>query len=246
MINEATIQHLYEMRLSVMADAFRRQGEDPSMKERTFEERFGMMVDEEWASRKNNRLVRLISGAGFPMSGACIEDIEYRSDRKLDKGQIMQLASCEYVTERHNIIILGASGAGKTFLACAFGMAACRKFYPVRYIRLPELLDELAVAHGEGVFKKVVGSYKKVSLLVLDEWLLAPLRGDEARDLFEIIEGRYKRGSTILVSQFAPVGWHGKIGEMTLADAILDRIVHDSYTVFIDGEESMRKRKGIS
>jgi DNA replication protein DnaC len=229
-----------------MADAFRRQRGDPSMKERTFEERFGMMVDEEWASRKNNRLARLITGAGFPTSEACIEDIEYRSDRKLDKGQIMNLASCDYVAERHNIIILGASGAGKTFLGCAFGMAACRKFYPVRYIRLPELLNELIVARGEGVFKKVVGIYKKVSLLILDEWLLTPLRGDEARDLLEIIEARHRRASTIFVSQFAPVGWHGKIGEMTLADAILDRIVHDSDTIFIDGEESMRKCKGIS
>jgi DNA replication protein DnaC len=143
------------------------------------------------------------------------------------------------------MIIMGASGAGKTYLACAFGIAACRNFYPVKYVRLPELLNELAVARGEGIYQRVMKSYKKIPLLILDEWLLVSLKESEARDLLEIVEARHQTGSTIFCSQFAPAGWHGKIGESTLADAILDRIVHSSYMITIEGMDSMRKRKGL-
>jgi DNA replication protein DnaC len=192
--------------------------------------------------RKNNRLKRLMYRADFPISGACVEDIEYRTDRK----QIIQLAACTYVAEKHNVIILGATGTGKTYLSCALGMAACRHFYSVKYIRLPDLLDELSVTRGEGVFQKIIQGYKKTDLLILDEWLLTPLTDPESRDLLEIVEGRHGRCSTIFSSQFNPAGWQIKIGEGPLAEAILDRIIHDSYTIFIDGEESMRKHKGIS
>lgn len=203
-------------------------------------------MDIEWSRRKSNRLGKLIKNADFHFPGACVEDIEYHSDRKLDKAQITKLSSCAYIGQAHNIVILGASGAGKTYMACAFGITACRNFYTVKYVRLPELLNELAVARGAGVYQKIMKQYKKVSVLILDEWLLVPLQDSEARDLLEIVEARYKKGSTIFSSQFAPAGWHGKIGEGTLADAILDRIVHDSYTIFIDGQDSMRKRKGIT
>jgi len=150
MVNEATISKLYEMKLSVMASTFRQQSEDNALSKLSFDERFGLLVDTEWLSRKNNRLKRLIHKADFPISDACIEDIEYRADRKLDRDQIIQLSTCGYITDNRNIIILGATGAGKTYLSCAFGMAACRQFYSVKYIRLPELLDELAVARGVG------------------------------------------------------------------------------------------------
>jgi DNA replication protein DnaC len=245
MVNEATIQHLHEMRLAGMADIYRCQNEDPASKELSFDERFGLMVDAEWSKRKKSKLARLISRAGFPMK-ACVEDIEYHADRKLEREEISRLATCEYITERHNIIILGPSGAGKTYLSCAFGLAACRHFHSVKYTRLPELLNDLTVARGEGVYRKVIGDYGKVNLLILDEWLLMPLRDEETRDLLEIIELRHKKASTIFASQFRPEGWHGKIGEGPLADAILDRIVYDSYTILIDGEESMRKKKGIA
>jgi DNA replication protein DnaC len=245
MLDQMTIGKLQEMRLSAMAEAFRQQTQDQALSSLSFEERFGLIVDIEWAKRKNNRLSKLIHNASLADSSACIENMEYTADRKLDKPQIATLATCNYIQERHNIIILGAAGAGKSYLGCAFGVAACRNFYTVKYTRLPELLNDLAVARGEGTYKKVIREYKKISLLILDEWLLIPLSSMEARDLLEIVEARHKRASTIFISQFAPAGWHSKIGEATLADAILDRIVHDSYNIFIEGKDSMRKKKGL-
>ncbi|MDR3115353.1 MAG: IS21-like element helper ATPase IstB [Treponema sp.] len=245
MVNEATVTKLYEMKLSAMAASFRQQMEDPAVNKLSFDERFGLLVDTEWITRQNNRLKRLIYRADFPISGACVEDIEYRADRKLDREQILQFATCSYLAEKHNIIILGATGAGKTYLGCALGVAACRRSYSVKYIRLPDILNELSAARGEGIFQKVMQGYKKTDLLILDEWLLTPLTDQESRDLLEIVEARHGRCSTIFSSQFDPAGWQIKIGEGPLAEAILDRIIHDSYTILIDGEESMRKHKGI-
>jgi DNA replication protein DnaC len=190
-------------------------------------------------------MTRLIRNAGYAISDACIEDIEYHPDRQLDKAQIARLATCHYIQEYHNVVILGATGSGKTYLACALGMAASRTFYPVSYIRLPDLLAELAIARGDGSYRKVMKQYKHVKLLVLDEWLLFPLKESESRDLLEIVEARHKRASTVFCSQFDVAGWHLKIGEPTLADAICDRIVHDSYTLVIQGD-SMRRKKGIT
>lgn len=247
MINATTITKLQEMRLSVMAEAFRNQISDQSFSELSFEERFGLVVDSEWNKRKNSRLLKLLQQADFSDGTACVEDIEYHSDRKLDKPLIMKLSTCNYIHEKHNVIVLGASGAGKSFIACALGVAACRNFLKTRYVRLPDLLNDIAISRGQGTYKKLITQLKKLPLLILDEWMLTPLNEIEARDLLEIVEARHKRASTIFVSQFAPKGWHGRIGtEGTLADAILDRIVHDSYTILITGEDSMRRRKGIN
>ena len=246
MVNEATINKLHDLKLSAMAHAFRQQMKDTATNALSFSERFGLLVDHEWDTRKNNRLKRLIHRADFPITSACMEDIEYRTDRKLNKEHLLELSTCSFINEKHNIIILGATGAGKTYMACALGMAACRHFFSVKYTRLPDLLDELSIAKGEGIFRKIMQSYKKIDLLILDEWLLTPLSASESRDLLELVESRYSHCSTIFLSQFDVSGWHSKISDAPLSEAILDRIVHNSYTVIIGGEESMRKRKGIS
>ena len=244
MLNETTITKLQEMKLGVMAKALRDQMEDSDFANIPFEERLGLIVDAEWTTRKNNRLKRLIRSAGYEFPNACIEDIEYRADRKLDKAQIARLATCNYINEAHNIIFLGASGNGKTYISNAFGVAANRNFYSVRQVRLHELLGELAIARAEGKYQKAVKPYKQTNLLILDDWLLFPVTEPESRDILDIINYRHKRASTIFCSQFPTEEWYDKIPENAVADAICDRIIHDSYNVFLDGT-GMRKQKGI-
>jgi DNA replication protein DnaC len=248
MMSEQTLSKLIEMKLGGMAEAYKEQAKNKEFQKLSFEDRFSLLVDLEHSRRKSNKLQRLIQTATFINSNACIEDLEYHEDRRLDKALILKLASCSYIHDSHNIILKGPTGSGKSFLATAFGVSACRQFYNVKYIRLPELLDELTLAKmaADGSYRKGIKKYTKVDLLILDEWLLTDLSTDEAAILLEITEARHKVGSTIFCSQIDPNGWHIKLGNETIAEAILDRIIHDSYQILLDGEVSMRERHGLS
>ena len=216
MLSNETVHKLREMHLGVMAGAFSAQLDDAQFQTVSFEDRFAMLVDAEWSARKSNRLTRLIRKAGYADPSACVENIEYLPERKLDREQILRLASCAYLHEAHNVIILGATGAGKTYLACALGMAASRSFYSVRYIRLPDLLVEISVARANGAYRDYMNKLKKDKLLILDEWLLYPLKEAEARDVLELIEARSKVASTIFCSQYDTSEWHENLYDPTL------------------------------
>ncbi len=253
MTNQATIDKLIEMRLTSMADAFRIQEEDPSMNEVSFEDRFGLLVDTEYSNRKNNRLKRLIKNAEFDQPTASVADIDYTSGRKLNKDLIKRLSSCGYISDYRNIFITGATGSGKSYMACALGMEACKHYYNTKYVRLPDLLIDLKTARENGTYRKTLAKYANPILLILDEWLLLKPSQDEQADILELLHKRRKRSSTIFCSQYSKDGWYEQLGgdASPLADAILDRIVHDGYVIDIvpvdpSKDLSMREVYGLS
>ncbi|WP_418430033.1 ATP-binding protein [Blautia sp.] len=251
MITQSTIDSLRAMKLTAMVTELEHQLEDASTYGTLgFEDRLGLLVDAEWNRRQANKLARYIKASHFSAPNATIEGIEYYEDRKLDKAEILRFATCKYIEDGHHIILKGASGNGKTYLACALGHAACRKFKSVRYIRMPELRDELSVAKGCGTLKKTIKSYQKVDLLILDEWLIRTLTPQESYDLLEIAESRCEKGSMIFCTQYDPDEWYERITpdpnvDSPISEVIMDRIIHNSYDVLIQGKISMRERHGL-
>lgn len=242
MLDQPTHQQLNELRLHGLARAWRAQQEDPTMSELGFDERLGLLVEAEWAERQNKRLQRLLREAKLRIAGACVEDIDYAKERKLDKALIRQLATGRWIEARHNVVLTGATGVGKTYVACALGQHACRQGYRVLYRRAPRLFDELALARADGSYPRLLTRFARIDVLILDDWGLAPVREAERRDLLEIMEDRHGLRSTIWTSQVPVAQWHDHVGDPTIADAICDRLLHNAHRIVLHGP-SRRKQE---
>jgi DNA replication protein DnaC len=241
MLTHPTLDKLQRLKFTGMAAALAEQMQMPDIEELAFEERLGLLVDREITERENRRLSSRLRRARLKHNAA-LEDIDYRHPRGLDKSLIQSLAACRWVTEHLNILITGPTGVGKTWLACALAQKACREGHTALYLRLPRLLQEMAIAKGDGRYPKLLTALARTDVLVLDDWGLAKLAGEQRRDLLEILEDRYGARSTLATSQLPVEKWHDSIGDPTLADAILDRLVHNAYKINLKGG-SMRKRK---
>lgn len=244
MLTHPTLEKLKEMRLSGMVSALEDQMQTPEIHSLSFEERLGLLVDREQTQRDNRRLKTRLTKAKL-RDQASMEDIDYSGKRGLDKAQLLDLGSCKWITDRHNLLLTGPTGVGKTFIACALAQKACRQGLTALYLRLPRLFGDLTIAKGDGRYGKLLVQYSRVDVMVLDDWGVAPMTAENRRDLLEILDDRYEKKSTLITSQLPVDKWHRYLEDPTLADAILDRVVHNAYRIEMKGE-SMRKRKGRS
>jgi DNA replication protein DnaC len=245
MLNHPTADKLRELKLTGMLQAWQEQLEMPASDSLSFEERFALLLDREATERTNRRLKSRLKRAKLRQDAA-LEDLDYSGGRGLDKTLMLSLAGCQWIRERHNCLITGPTGSGKSYLACALAHKACREGHSALYLRVPRLFQELAIAKGDGRYAKLMADYARVHLLILDDWGMAGLTDEQRRDLFEVIEDRYDRASTLITSQIPVHNWHQVIGDPTLADAILDRLVHNAYKITLKGESMRKKRKGLT
>lgn len=242
MLTNPTLEKLQELRLAGMQSAYREQLEGGEYQDLAFDERLGFIVDREHTERHNRRLQTRLKKAKLRLC-ATLEDIDYRAQRGLDKGLMLALATCHWIRQHHNTLITGPAGAGKTYLACALGHQACREGFTVQYHRAPRLFGELALAKGDGRYPKLLRALAKTDLLILDDWATAPLTDEQRRDLFEITEDRYGQRATLIAAQMPIKHWHECIGDPTLADAILDRLIHNAHKIALKGESMRKKQK---
>lgn len=241
MLLHPTLEKLTSLRFTGMAAALQEQMNMESIHDLGFEERLGLLLDREQTNRENARMQGRLRKAKLRQNGS-IEDIDFRHPRGLDKSLILRLADCQWLKEHNNLIITGPTGVGKSYLACAFAQKACREGYTALYLRMSKLFEDLALAKGDGRYLKLLTTLAKTDLLVLDDFGLAPLNQEQRHDLLEILEDRNSIKSTLVTSQLPEEHWHEQIGDPTLADAILDRLVHAAYRIKLKGE-SMRKKK---
>lgn len=241
MLCNHTLEKLHALKLFGMAGAFEQQLAQPAHEELSFEERFALLLDQEILYRDNRRLSRLLSAAKFRVN-ACVEDIDYRHPRGIDKARMSTLSTCQWIQRHQNLCLTGPTGSGKTWLACALGQQACRQGLSVRYLRLPRLFDRLRIAHGDGSYPRLMNQLAKTDLLILDDWGIQKIAAAQRNDLMEVIEDRHGLKATLIASQLPLEHWHEFIGEATLADAILDRLLHNAHRLPLKGE-SMRKKQ---
>jgi DNA replication protein DnaC len=240
MLNHPTLSKLEALRLDGMAAALREQLASTAATGLSFEERLGLLIDREQTVRDDKRLSARLKRARLRQTAA-MEDIDFRSGRGLDRQLMLSLAACEWVRQHHNIVITGPTGAGKSFIGCALAHKACLCGFTIAYHRLPRLMEDLQLARGDGRYLKLLTSLSRLDVLVLDDWGLAALTPAQQRDLLELLDDRHQRRSTIVTSQLPPAHWHEAMADPTLADAILDRLVHNAHHITLKGE-SMRKR----
>jgi DNA replication protein DnaC len=239
MLQHQTLERLRALKLTGMAEALEEQLAQPQTFDLAFEERLALLIEREQLHRDNRRLKRLLSAAKLRVN-ACVEDIDYRHPRGLQRSQMAPLANGDWLRRAQNLCLTGPTGCGKTWLACALGNQACRQGRSVRYLRLPRLLEQLRIAHGDGSWSRLMGQLARTELLILDDWGLHKLNAAQRNDLMELIEDRHGQRATLIASQWPVETWHELIGEATLADAILDRLLHNAHRLALSGE-SMRR-----
>jgi len=242
MLTNQTIEHLRELKLDIMARVLDEQRTSTLYDGLPFEERLGLLVDEELTERKNRRLRRLLQSAKL-RSNAVIEDVDFAQRRGLDRSLVVTLAGAAWVGEHHNVVVTGPTGAGKTYLACALAHSAIRHGHSALYVRAPRLFEELAIARADGRFIKVMASFARIEVLVIDDLFLRPLETQQAVDLLEIVEDRHQLRSTMVAAQLPVSHWHESIGDATMADAVLDRLLHNAHRLVLSGE-SLRRHDG--
>jgi len=242
MMIHATTDRLRSLRLRAMAEAYLTQQQDPAATTLGFDERLALLVDAEQLARDNHRLARHLKEAKLRIAQACLEDIDYAPRREIDRALLRQLATGRWILEHHNVLITGATGVGKTYLACALGQQACRQGYRALYRRLPRLFQELALARADGSYPAVLTRLARIDCLIIDDWGLSTVSDVQRQDLLEVIEDRDAARSTVITSQLEVEEWHHFLGDPTVADAVLDRLVHNAYTIKPKGP-SRRKEK---
>lgn len=245
MLNHPTLDKLRSMKLDGMAQALSEQLESNSVAELGFEERLGLLIDVEMTYRDDKRYNRRLRNAKLRQQ-ACLEDIDYKHSRGLDRSLMQSLATCSWIKENHNLIITGPTGVGKTYLACALAHQACRKTFTAYYAQTSRLLQELLITKGDGRYLKTLARLAKIDLLILDDWGLDTPPAEQRRILLELLDDRYERGSTLIASQFPTNLWYDNLGDPTLADAILDRVVHNAYRLELKGESLRKSKNGLT